>query len=260
MQASHPAAMGRTVLVTGGSKRIGREICLRLALDGFAVAVHHRNSEPESLEVVEEILSIGSDAFSVRCDLSETGAASRLIGQCQDELGPITDLVNNASIFEYDDIFSVTEGSWDSHMAINARAQTMLIRALAEGMPDGESGSVVNIIDQKIASPNPDYLSYTASRFAMLGMTETLARALSPKVRVNAVAPGHTLASPEQTDSGFAKAQAETPLGYGPEPGDVAEAASFLLNSKAVTGQVIFVDCGERFLNRGRDVVFETEG
>tara|TARA_B100000686_G_C16774806_1_gene967672 strand:- start:482 stop:1264 length:783 start_codon:yes stop_codon:yes gene_type:complete len=259
MLASHPAAMVRTVLVTGGSKRIGREICLRLARDGFAVAVHHRNSEPESLEVVEEIVSMGSDAVSVSCNLSEIGAASGLIGQCNAELGPITDLVNNASIFEYDDIFSVSESSWDSHMAVNARAQTMLIRALAEGIPDGESGSVVNIIDQKIASPNPDYLSYTASRYAMLGMTEALARGLAPKVRVNAVAPGHTLASPEQTDYGFKKAQAETPLGYGPEPRDVADSVSFLLNSKALTGQVLFVDCGERFLNRGRDVVFETE-
>ncbi len=259
MQASHPGAMVRTVLVTGGSKRIGREICLRLARDGFSVVVHHRNSESESLEVVDEVLAMGSEAVSVRCDLSEIGAASELIGQCQAKLGPITDLVNNASIFEYDDIFSVTERSWDSHMAVNARAQTMLIRALAEGIPDGESGSVVNIIDQKIASPNPDYLSYTASRFAMLGMTKTLARGLAPKVRVNAVAPGHTLASPEQTESGFKKAQTETPLGYGPEPGDVAESVSFLMNSKALTGHVLFVDCGERFLNRGRDVVFETE-
>ncbi len=259
MHASHPATMGRTVLVTGGSKRIGREICLRLARDGFDVAVHHRNSEPESLEVVEQIVSMGSKAVSVRCDLSEIGAASGLIGQCRYELGPITDLVNNASLFEYDDIFSVSEASWDSHMAVNARAQTLLIGALAEGIPDGAYGSVVNIIDQKIASPNSDYLSYTASRFAMLGMTETLARGLAPKVRVNAVAPGHTIASPEQTDSGFSKAQQSSPLGYGPKPSDVAESVSFLLNAKALTGQVLFVDCGERFMNRGRDVVFETE-
>ena len=251
--------MVRTVLVTGGSKRIGREICLRLAREGFAVAVHHRDSEPESLGVVDEISSLGSKAVSVRSDLTEIGSAAELIAQCNAKLGPISFLVNNASIFEYDDIFSVSESSWDSHMDVNARAQTMLIRALAEGIPTGESGSVVNIIDQKIASPNPDYLSYTASRFAMLGMTETLARGLAPKVRVNAVAPGHTLPSPKQTDSGFAKAQTESPLGYGTEPSDVAEAVCFLLNSRALTGQVLFVDCGERFLNRSRDVVFETE-
>ena len=145
-------------------------------------------------------------------------------------------------------------------MAVDARSQAMLIRKLAEILPDDQQGSVVNILDQKIASPNPDYLSYTASRFAMLGVTESLARGLAPHIRVNAISPGHTLPSLEQTKLGFEKAQSQSPLGFGPEPNDIADAVTFLMHAKSITGQVLFVDSGERFLSRERDVVFETEG
>ena len=175
-------------------------------------------------------------------------------------MGPISHLVNNASVFEHDDIHSMNETSWDLHLSVNAKAQTMLIQSLAREFSGRENrGSVVNILDQKIASPNPDHLSYTASRFAMMGLTEVLARGLAPSIRVNGVAPGHTIASPEQTEEGFRIAQAESPLGTGPTPEDVADAVLFLINAKSVTGQIIFVDSGERFLNRNRDVVFETE-
>ncbi len=252
--------MAETVLVTGGAKRIGRQICLGLAEAGFSVVVHHRNSEEESSELVDQIRSLGSEAESVRCDLSEPGATSQLISKSIDLMGPISHLVNNASVFEHDDIHSMNETSWDLHLSVNAKAQTMLIQSLAREFSGRENrGSVVNILDQKIASPNPDHLSYTASRFAMMGLTEVLARGLAPSIRVNGVAPGHTIASPEQTEEGFRIAQAESPLGTGPTPEDVADAVLFLINAKSVTGQIIFVDSGERFLNRNRDVVFETE-
>ena len=251
--------MAEAVLVTGGAKRIGREICLRLAKDGFSVFVHYRNSESESLELVNQIRSMGADAESVRCDLSQSEAHSDLFSQCAEKLGPITHLVNNASLFEHDDISTISEDTWDSHMVVNARVQTMLIKSLAQGIPEGKTGSVVNILDQKIDSPNPDHISYTASRFTMWGMTKTLARALAPRIRVNAVAPGHTIASSEQTPAGFRLAQSQSPLGFGPSPLDVAEAVSFLISARTVTGQTIFVDAGERFLNRHRDVLFETE-
>jgi NAD(P)-dependent dehydrogenase (short-subunit alcohol dehydrogenase family) len=252
--------MAETVLVTGGAKRIGRQICLGLAEAGFSVVVHHRNSEEESSELVDQIRSLGSEAESVRCDLSEPGATSQLISKSVDLMGPISHLVNNASVFEHDDIHSMNETSWDLHLSVNAKAQTMLIQSLAREFSGRENrGSVVNILDQKIASPNPDHLSYTASRFAMMGLTEVLARGLAPSIRVNGVAPGHTIASPEQTEEGFRIAQAESPLGTGPTPEDVADAVLFLINAKSVTGQIIFVDSGERFLNRNRDVVFETE-
>ena len=252
--------MAETVLVTGGAKRIGRQICLGLAEAGFSVVVHYRNSEEESSELVDQIRSLGSEAESVRCDLSEPGATSQLISKSVDLMGPISHLVNNASVFEHDDIHSMNETSWDLHLSVNAKAQTMLIQSLAREFSGRENrGSVVNILDQKIASPNPDHLSYTASRFAMMGLTEVLARGLAPSIRVNGVAPGHTIASPEQTEEGFRIAQAESPLGTGPTPEDVADAVLFLINAKSVTGQIIFVDSGERFLNRDRDVVFETE-
>ena len=161
--------MAETVLVTGGAKRIGRQICLGLAEAGFSVVVHHRNSEEESSELVDQIRSLGSEAESVRCDLSEPGATSQLISKSIDLMGPISHLVNNASVFEHDDIHSMNETSWDLHLSVNAKAQTMLIQSLAREFSGRENrGSVVNILDQKIASPNPDHLSYTASRFAMM--------------------------------------------------------------------------------------------
>jgi len=260
MTAIHPGIMVRTVLVTGGAKRIGREICIRMAQEGFNVVVHHRNSDAEAQELVKQIHSIGTKAIAAKIDLSKYGSAFELIEDCNGKIGIITDLVNNASVFKYDQISTLEEQTWDEHMAVNARSQTMLIRKLAEILPDDQQGSVVNILDQKIASPNPDYLSYTASRFAMLGVTESLARGLAPHIRVNAISPGHTLPSLEQTKLGFEKAQSQSPLGFGPEPNDIADAVTFLMHAKSITGQVLFVDSGERFLSRERDVVFETEG
>ena len=128
-----------------------------------------------------------------------------------------------------------------------------------DSLGENRRGSVVNILDQKLYNPNPDYLSYTASKYTMLGLTDTLARSLAPKIRVNAVSPGHTLASNSQTNEGFQRAQSTSPLGYGPGPEDIADAVCYLMGANSVTGQVIYVDSGERFLSRTRDVVFETE-
>ena len=144
-------------------------------------------------------------------------------------------------------------------MQINAKVPLMMIKQMNDSLDGNRRGSVVNILDQKLYNPNPDHLSYTASKYTMLGLTDTLARGLAPKVRVNAVSPGHTLASDSQTSEGFDLAQSSSPLGYGPSPGDIADAVCYLMVAKAVTGQVIYVDSGERFLSRTRDVVFETE-
>lgn len=251
---------GDTILVTGGAKRIGRAICIQLANDGFAIAVHHRNSVSEASDLAHAIISMGGSATTVQCDLSDPVATSTLIDEASGALGPVFGLVNNASMFVYDDIATFDETSWDAHMAVNARAPMMLIRSLCQRLGGDGHASVVNILDQKVAAPNPDHLSYTASRYAMLGLTEALARGLAPSVRVNAVAPGHTLPSHKQSASGFARAQSETPLGYGPGPEDIAGAVSYLMGASSVTGQVIYVDSGERFLMRPRDVIFETEG
>jgi NAD(P)-dependent dehydrogenase (short-subunit alcohol dehydrogenase family) len=246
------------VLVTGGAKRIGRAICLRLAADGYSLIIHYRGSVDEAEELVEAIRSTGGSAFAIQADLSDAASAASLVLRAGTD-SPLCGIVNNASVFMHDDIDSIDTDSWDAHMEVNARSPMLLIRALNQQLNEDDRACVVNVLDQKIAEPNPDHLSYTASRYAMLGLTDALARGLAPRIRVNAVAPGHTLPSDEQSDAGFARAQSETPLGRGPSPEDVADAVSYLMGAEAVTGQVLFVDSGERFLSRARDVLFETE-
>ena len=247
------------VLVTGGSKRIGREICIRLSRNGYNVIIHYRNSSKEAEETARIINSDGGNAIVCQADLSEISSAKNLISKAIEEFGYIDAIVNNASVFLHDDISTVSSNSWDKHMQINAKVPLMLIKEMYGSLDEGRQGNVVNILDQKLHNPNPDYLSYTTSKYAMLGLTDTLARSLAPKVRVNAVSPGHTLASDLQTNEGFQRAQSSSPLGYGPDPEDIADAVCYLMGAKSVTGQVIYVDSGERFLSRTRDVVFETE-
>ena len=246
------------MLVTGGAKRIGRAICLRLAADGYSIAVHYRGSNSQAEEVVAAIEEAGGTAFSVHADLADAESSSTLVSRAS-VIGSVCGIVNNASLFIYDDIQSIDTESWDAHMDVNARSPILLIRSLNETLEEGQAACVVNVLDQKIAEPNPDHLSYTASRYAMLGLTDALARGLAPSIRVNAVAPGHTLPSDDQTEEGFTRAQSESPLGYGPTPEDIADAVSYLMRARAVTGQILFVDSGERFLSRARDVLFETE-
>ena len=211
-------------------------------------------------KLAEKIRGFGVDACTIKGDLSNPEEFTKIISKASSKIGPILHLVNNASKFEHDDLESFDDRSWNQHMDVNAKAPLMLTRELLQNLPENVTGSVVNILDQKIAAPNPDHISYTASRFALLGITEALARGLAPKLRINAVAPGHTLASPDQTEAGFNRAQSESPLGYGPSPEDIAQAVVFLIEGNSITGQVIFVDAGERFLSRSRDVAFETEG
>ena len=239
--------------------RIGREICLNLADQGFEVAVHYNSSSDQANTLVEHINSHGGRAMSFSGDLSDVSMVENLFSEIKESMGDVIGLVNNASLFSFDDIDSISKDSWDGHMHVNALVPLLLIAEMNRNMPRGRVGSVINILDQKISQPNPDYLSYTASRYAMAGMTETLARSLCPGIRVNAVAPGHTLASPEQTPEGFKKAQSQSPLQIGPSPKDIADAVLFLMSARSVTGQIIYVDSGERFLSRARDVVFETE-
>ena len=247
------------VLVTGGSKRIGREICLRLSDLGYKVVIHYRNSYEDAEETKRMIISNGGFATICQADLSNLSSAKQLISHAIEEFGYLNAIVNNASVFVHDDISSIMSESWDKHMQINAKVPLMLIKEMNISLDGNRRGSVVNILDQKLYNPNPDHLSYTASKYTMLGLTDTLARGLAPKVRVNAVWPGHTLASDSQTSEGFELAQSSSPLGYGPSPEDIADAVCYLMAAKAVTGQVIYVDSGERFLSRTRDVVFETE-
>ncbi len=250
--------MRGTVLVTGGAKRIGREICLRLSEEGFSIAIHYRTSEHEANQLVEDIESNGGKAMSLQCDLNDSDSVKGLIHKANESLGTVVGVVNNASFFSFDRIESISEELWTEHMRVNAFAPLVLIAELSKS--DQEASWVVNVLDFKIESPNADYLSYTGSRFAMYGLTSALAIDLAPRIRVNSVAPGHVLTSDVLDADSLKEVQSQSPLGFGPSANDVSEAVFFLANSPSITGQTIFVDSGERFRQMRKDPAFDKEG
>jgi NAD(P)-dependent dehydrogenase (short-subunit alcohol dehydrogenase family) len=249
--------MRGTVLVTGGAKRIGREICLRLSEEGFSIAIHYRTSEQEANQLVGDIESNGGKAKSLQCDLNDSDSVRGLIHKANESLGTVVGVVNNASFFSFDRIESLSEELWTEHMRVNAFAPLVLIAELSKS--DHEASWVVNVLDFKIESPNADYLSYTGSRFAMYGLTSALAIDLAPRIRVNSVAPGHVLTSDVLDADSLKVVQSQSPLGFGPSANDVSEAVFFLANSPSITGQTIFVDSGERFRQMGKDPAFDKE-
>jgi NAD(P)-dependent dehydrogenase (short-subunit alcohol dehydrogenase family) len=240
-----------TVLVTGGAKRIGREICLRLSTEGFSIAIHYRNSEQDANNLVEEIESNGGNAFAIQCDLNDSDAVKAIIKKATENLGKVIGVVNNASYFSFDRLDSLSEEVWSEHMKVNAFAPLVLIGELSKSAEEGSW--VVNVLDFKVESPNADYLSYTSSRFAMYGLTSALAIDLSPRIRVNSVAPGHVLTSDVLDEEDLKLVQSQSPLGFGPTVSDVADAVAFLASSNSITGQTIFVDSGERFRQMRKD-------
>tara|TARA_B100001113_G_scaffold334056_1_gene312423 strand:+ start:415 stop:1173 length:759 start_codon:yes stop_codon:yes gene_type:complete len=249
--------MRGTVLVTGGAKRIGREICLRLSQEGFPIAIHYRNSEQEANQLVGEIESNGGKATSIQCDLGDSDSVRGLIHKANESLGAVVGLVNNASLFSFDSIDNLSEEMWIQHMKVNAFAPLVLIGELSKLTE--EDSWVVNILDFKVESPNADYLSYTSSRFAMYGLTSALAIDLAPRIRINSVAPGHVLTSDVLDSVSLKEVQSQSPLGLGPSANDVSESVLFLANSPSITGQTIFVDSGERFRQMDRDPAFDKE-
>ena len=244
-------------MVTGGAKRIGREICLRLSEEGFSIAIHYRTSEQEANQLVGDIESNGGKAKSLQCDLNDSDSVRGLIHKANESLGTVVGVVNNASFFSFDRIESLSEELWTEHMRVNAFAPLVLIAELSKS--DQEASWVVNVLDFKIESPNADYLSYTSSRFAMYGLTSALAIDLAPRIRVNSVAPGHVLTSDILDADSLKAVQTQSPLGFGPSANDVSEAVFFLANSPSITGQTIFVDSGERFRQMGKDPAFDKE-
>ena len=250
--------MRGTVLVTGGAKRIGREICLRLSEEGFSIAIHYRNSEQDANQLVREIEADGGRAAPLQCDLNDSDSVKVLIHRAIESLGTVVGVVNNASMFSFDRIETITEELWTEHMKVNALAPLVLISELSKSAK-GPSW-VVNILDFKIESPNADYLSYTGSRFAMHGLTSALAIDLAPRIRINSVAPGHVLTSDILDEDSLKAVQSQSPLGFGPSANDVSESVVFLANSPSITGQTIFVDSGERFRQMRKDPAFDKEG
>ncbi len=192
----------KTALVTGGAHRIGRAMALALATDGWQVAIHHNRSAEAAYGLVDEIKAAGGMAVAVACDLTREDDVLTLVPRTMDQLGPLTLLVNNASVFEQDQALTVTRASWQAHMETNLRAPFVLTQSFAAQLPEDVEGSVVNIIDQRVWNLTPHFISYTLSKAGLWTLTQTLALALAPKIRVNAIGPGPTLpASTKQLNS-----------------------------------------------------------
>ncbi len=235
----------RNALVTGAAHRIGRAIALDLAADGWGIAVHFFRSEEAARSLVADIEAAGGRAAAVRADLSQEEETSRLVGDALAGLGPLTCLVNNASVFEYDAVDTVSRESWDRHLETNLRAPFLLIQDFARRLPAGTNGAVINLIDERVWNLTPHFISYTLSKAGLWTLTQTLALALAPHVRVNAIGPGPALPSPRQTDAQFAAQSNSTPLRRGTTPEEISAAVRFILSAPAMTGQMIALDGGQ---------------
>jgi NAD(P)-dependent dehydrogenase (short-subunit alcohol dehydrogenase family) len=247
-------------LVTGAAKRIGRAIAHGLARVGWDVAIHYHRSETDAETLRGEIIAAGRRAITLSADLANPAEVETLIQRCAGQLGAPTCLVNNASMFSFDEISSVTAAQWDAMHAVNLRAPIILSRDFAKHLPAGVEGNIINLLDQKIANLNPDFFSYTISKVGLDAATHTLAMALAPRIRVNAVAPGLTLVSGDQTPENFTQAHRMTPLGRAGKLDDIVAAVLFLLNAQSVTGQTIFIDGGQRLMSLDRDVMYKVQG
>ncbi|MDR5653024.1 SDR family oxidoreductase [Ruixingdingia sedimenti] len=242
-------------LVTGAGRRLGRAMALYLAGRGHDVAVHYATSQPEAEAVAGEIRAMGRRAVAIHADLLDEAQVQALVPRAIAALeGPLTVLVNNASIFEHDRMGGLTRQSWDRHMESNLRAPVVLTeRFAAQGLAavqDGggeplATGLVVNMIDQRVLKPTPEFMSYTIAKMGLWAFTRTAAQALAPAIRVNAIGPGPTLQGGRQSASHFARQRAATILGRGANPADITAALGYLLDAPAVTGQLICVDGGQ---------------
>lgn len=243
--------MPRTVLVTGGAKRLGAAIARAAAAAGWRVAIHYGRSADEAQALAAELGGI-----CVTGDLADSQGAANLFARARAAAGgPIAALVNSASAFEFDRPEAIDAALAARLHAINAVTPAILAAALA-AQTDVEEGAVVNLLDQKLANPNPDFFSYSLSKYALAGATTMLAQALAPRVRVNAVSPGITLPSGDQSDAAFRAVASDNLLRHPVGAENVAEAVIYLLGARSVTGQTLYVDAGQRFVKSAGDVMF----
>ena len=247
-------AMIKTVLVTGAAKRLGRAIALDLASDGWNVAIHYHGSQEDADGVAQAVRAFGGEAAALKCDLSREADTATLVERATNELGPLTALINSASLFENDDWQSATRKTWDDHIETNLRAPLLLSQMFAKQLPAGERGNIINIIDQRVLKPTPQFLSYSLSKAGLYWLTTTLAQGMGPRVRVNAVGPGPTLRNPRQSEEDFSRQRDATILKHGAEPEDIAQAVRYLLGAEAVTGQMLAVDGGQHLIWQTPDV------
>lgn len=249
-KASHKRA-----LVTGAARRLGREMALYLAGRGYDVAVHYASSEADAQSTVDEIRALGRVAVALHADLLVEAETQTLVPRAVEALGgPLTVLVNNASVFEYDNIHTASRQSWDRHIESNLRAPFVLTQAFgaqspspltdARGEPQAQA-LIVNMLDQRVNKLTPEFMSYTIAKMGLWALTRTSAQALAPAVRVNGIGPGPTMQGARQTAEHFARQRAATILERGSNPEDITAALGFFLDSPGVTGQIICVDGGQ---------------
>lgn len=232
-------------LVTGGAKRIGSHIAQGLAARGYPVIIHCNSSTAQAQELAQRIRDKGGKAAVVSADLANSAQVATLIDDAQQHFGPIELLINNASLFEDDRIGTLSNDLWDRHFAIHVKAPVFLAQAMAEALPEDKQGLIVNITDQRVLKLNPQFLSYTLSKTALWTATRTLAQALAPAIRVNAIAPGPTLPSERQNVEDFQKQVDAVLLKKAPLLDEFATTIDYLWNTRSITGQMITLDGGQ---------------
>lgn len=245
----------KTALVTGASRRIGRAIALGLAADGWRVGVHYGASHRDADATVADIREAGGEAIAIEGDLANAHALDTLIARASAALGPLACLVNNASVFENDRMTDFTRASLERTLAVNLLAPALLTQAFARQLPKGAPGNVINILDQRVWRLTPRYLSYTLSKSALWTLTRTMAMALAPGIRVNAIGPGPTLPNETQDAAMFAHQAGSTILGRGAGLDEIAAAVRFILASQSMTGQMIALDGGQHLAWETPDIV-----
>lgn len=249
--------MARVALITGAARRIGAELAAEAVSLGFDLALHYRSSEDEAEALAHQLRESGRRVELFSADLASADEVEGLLPRVFSAFGGLDLLVNNASLFAYDRLDSLDRGAWDRHLAVNLSAPIFLIRDYARLLPPDARGLVVNLLDQKMASPNPDYFSYTAGKLGLAAMMEPLALALAPRIRVCGIAPGVTFPSGRQSDDDFQRASAATPLGCTCSTADLRRTLRYLVETPSITGRTIIVDGGESLLKRSRDVAYD---
>ena len=246
MKAVHKKSMRPGVaLVTGGSKRIGKDVIKKLSSLGWKVVIHFNSSTDDAKDLEKQINKSGGYALAIKADLNNPTAVRELIPRAEKKFGKISTLINNASIFEDDTIENLTSESWDLHNNINLKAPLFLSQSFSKHLPDKYPGVIINLIDQRVLFPRPDFISYSSSKQSLLWLTKTLAQGLSPHIRVCAIGPGPTLRGARQTKRDFENQCESVPLGIGSNPDEITQAVEFILNTPSFTGQMITLDGGE---------------
>lgn len=232
-------------LVTGAAARIGRALAIDLSVAGWTVAVHYNRSADDAAQTVRSITQGGGSAASFGADLSDEDQAMGLVDRATRELGPITCLINNASVFDHDSIETVSRASWERHISVNLRAPLLLSQHFSAALPKDADGTIINLIDQRVWNLTPHFVSYTVSKSGLWTLTRTLALALAPRIRVNAIGPGPTLPSRRQSDRQFSRQVERTPLGRANSMDEICAAVRFILDASSMTGQMIALDSGQ---------------